>query len=155
LGTSSIRYVDSSYIYGQTAVNTVTNPVRNTGVNPVIYAPFPRYINKKSAAEKINKVLSLVLFALVLTSFISYYFVSDGEKIMNNLGREIAALSNENMELQNKLDNLNSFNKVDTIIAENHNLDTARKVIEIPNITIASAPKIQPVPVNYIWSVGY
>ena len=96
-------------MYGQPVVS---NPVSN----PVIYGRFPRYIQKKSPAEKINKFLSAVSVVLVVLSLVSYYFVSDCQKTMNTLGREIVALSNENIELQNRLDNLNSFNNVDAMV---------------------------------------
>lgn len=135
-------------MYGQQVVST---PV----TNPVIYGRFPRHIQKNSPAEKVNKFLSVVLLALVALSLISYYFVSDGQKTMNNLGREIVALSNENIELQNKLDNLNSFNKVDSIIHSHSSLDTAKKVIEIPAVNMIDTVKSQTLPVNYNWSIGY
>lgn len=148
MSRSSIRYVDTAYIYGQ---RTETAAV----TNPVIYAKFPKHSAKYSATEKINKLLSMLLLGLVVLSLVSYYFVSDGEKTMNLLGREIVALSNENIELQNKLDNLHSFNKVDMIIADNSALDTAKKVMEIPAVNIVSSPKNEHIPVNYNWSVGY
>ena len=123
--------------------------------NPVIYGRFPKIINAHSPIEKINKLLSSVLLLLVLLSLVSYYFVSDGQKTMNNLTREIVSLSNENIELQNKIDNLHSFNRVDTVINGNSMLDTAKKVIEIPAVNNVSVPKINPIPVNYKWSMGY
>lgn len=148
MSRGSIRYIDTAYMYGQPAV---TAPVSN----PVIRGRFPRYIQKNSAIEKINKALSIVLFILVVFSVISYYFVSDGQRKMNNLGREIVALSNENIELQNKLDNLNSFNRVDSIIKGNTSLDIAREVIEIPAVNMGDVVKTRTLPVNYSWSIGY
>ena len=74
---------------------------------------------------------------------------------MNNLTREIVSLSNENIELQNKIDSLHSFNRVDAIIQGNSTLDTAKKVIEIPAVNVVSVPKLKPIPVNYNWSIGY
>ena len=148
MSRSSIRYIDRTYIYGQQVMpETVTNPV--------IYGRFPKVINTKSPIEKINKLLSSVLLLLVLLSLVSYYFVSDGQKTMNNLTREIVSWSNENIELQNKIDNLHSFNRIDTIIKENSTLDTAKKVIEIPAVSVVSVPKLKPIPVNYNWSIGY
>ena len=86
---------------------------------------------------------------------VSYYLVSEREKTMNILGREIVALANENIELQNKLDNLNSFKKIDSVIYNNTSLDTARKVMEIPAVAMNSDVKLQDIPVNYNWSMGY
>ncbi len=148
MSRSSIRYIDSTYGYER---NTVNAPI----TNPVIYGRFPKYVHKKTAAEKINKVLSLMLLLLVFLSLVSYYFVSDSEKNMNNLGREIVSLSNENIELQNKLDNLHSFKKIDSAILENAELDTAKNIIEVPEIKMNSKPKINPIPVNYGWTIGY
>ncbi len=152
MSRSSIRYIDTTYMYGQQVTsNPVTNPVHN----PVIYGRFPKYVQKSSPIKKVNNFLSAILLGLVLLSLVSYYFVSDGQKTMNGLSREIVALSNENIELQNKLDNMHSFNKVDAIIQSNTSLDTAKKVIEIPSVSIASVPKIQPLPINYNWTIGY
>ena len=148
MSRSSIKYIDRAYIYGQQLMpETVTNPV--------IYGRFPKIINTKSPIEKINKFLSSVLLLLVLLSLVSYYFVSDGQKTMNNLTREIVALNNENIELQNKIDNLHSFNRVDAIIQGHSTLDTAKKVIEIPAVNVVTVPKLKPIPVNYNWSIGY
>ena len=135
-------------MYGQPVVS---NPVSN----PVIYGRFPRYIQKKSPAEKINKVLSVISIVLVVLSLVSYYFVSDGQKTMNALGREIVALTNENIELQNRLDSLNSFNRVDTLIHGKTSLDTAKKVIEIPAVNMVEKTQLSAIPVSYNWSIGY
>ncbi len=148
MSRSSIKYIDRTYIYGQQIM-------QETVTNPVIYGRFPKVINTKSPIEKINKLLSSVLLLLVLLSLVSYYFVSDGQRTMNSLTREIVALSNENIELQNKIDNLHSFNRVDSIIKGNSTLDTAKKVIEIPAVNVVSVPKLKPIPVNYNWSIGY
>lgn len=148
MSRSSIRYIDRTYVYGQQVIpESVTNPV--------IYGRFPKIISSHSPIEKINKLLSSILLLLVLLSLVSYYFVSDGQKTMNSLTREIVALNNENIELQNKIDNLHSFNRVDAIIQGNSTLDTAKKVIEIPAVNVVSAPKLKPIPVNYNWSIGY
>ena len=135
-------------MYGQPVVS---NPVSN----PVIYGRFPRYIQKKSPAEKINKFLTAISVVLVALSLVSYYFVSDSQKTMNALGREIVALSNENIELQNGLDSMNSFNRVDTLIQGRTSLDTAKKVIEIPAVNMVEDTKLSTIPVNYNWSIGY
>jgi len=148
LSRSSIRYVDTTYMYGQ-QVNA--SPV----ASPVIYGHFPKHFSRTSNNEKINKFLSSVLLCLVVLSLVSYYFVSDKEKHMNSLGREIVALTNENIELQNKLDNMHSFNRVDSIIADNSALDIAKKVMEIPAVSDVEVHKNQPIPVNYNWTIGY
>ncbi len=149
MSRASIKYVDKTYLYGQQV------PVSAPVSNPVIYGRFPKQNNVKSPVQKINKIFSTILLGLVMLSLVSYYFVSDSEKTMNNLGREIVALSNENIELQNKIDNMNSFNKVDAIIQGNTFLDTAKQVIEVPAVNSAVNPKLPSIPVNYKWSMGY
>ncbi len=149
MSRSSIKYIENNYIYGQKTQRVM--PVSN----PVIYGNFPKYSYNKSYCEKINKVLKIISLMLVMLSLVSYYFVSDREKTMNMLGREIVALSSENIELQNKLDNLNSFNKVDNIITAIASLDTAKKVMEIPAVNMVSSHKTKNIPVNYNWSIGY
>ena len=148
MSRGSIRYIDASYMYGQQVVDA---PVSN----PVVYGKFPKFSTNKSYAEKLNKLLSRVLLCLVFLSIGSYHFVSNNQKIMNNLGREIVALSNENIELQSKLDNLHSFNRVDKIIHSKTLLDTAQKVIEVPAVNVVSSSQIKNIPVNYSWSIGY
>ena len=148
MSRSSIRYIDTTYMYGQPVVS---NPVSN----PVIYGRFPKYIQKKSPAEKINKFLSAISVVLVALSLVSYYFVSDSQKTMNALGREIVALTNENIELQNRLDSMNSFNRVDSLIQGRTSLDTAKKVIEIPAVDMVENTKLSTIPINYNWSIGY
>lgn len=148
MSRSSIRYIDTTYM---NSGNAVKAPVSN----PVIYGRFPKHANKKLPSERINKLLNLVLVCLVVISAISYYFVSDSEKRMNNLGREIVKLSNENIELQNKLDNLHSFNKLDIVIHDKTMLDTAKKVIEIPAVKVAAILPDAEKNTNYKWSVGY
>lgn len=123
--------------------------------NPVIYGRFPKHFEQKSSAESLNKFLTCVLLWLTALSLVSYYFVSDGEKRMNVLGREIVALNNENIELQNKLDNLHSFNKVDEIIQGKTLLDTAKKIIEIPAADSLASLETKPAPVNFGWTIGY
>jgi predicted hydrocarbon binding protein len=135
-------------MYGQ---QVVASPV----TNPVIYGRFPKHVVRTSSAEKLNKILSMMLLGLVVLSLVSYYFVSDGEKTMNSLGREIVSLTNENIELQNKIDNLHSFNRVDTLIQGRTSLDTAKKVIEIPAVNMVEDTKLSTIPVNYNWSIGY
>lgn len=149
MSRSSIRYVDKTYIYGQQAV---TAPVSN----PVVYGKFPKHAVNRAPVEKLNKFLSMVLMLLVMVSVVSYYFVSDGEKRMNSLAREIVTLTNENIELQNKLDNMNSFNRVDSVVYGNKSaLNTAKKVIEIPAVKLATAPELPKTVANYKWSIGY
>ena len=146
MSNSSIKYID---IHNNSKQSL--KPVKDS----VVYGNFPKYVYVKSPIEKINKFLGFVLLILVMLSLVSYYLVSDDERKMNNLGRDIVSLTNENIELQNKLDNLHSFNKVDDFIKNKSNLNTAKRIIEIPAVSIMDEPKIKPVEISYNWSIGY
>lgn len=148
MSRGTVRYIDTTYMYGQ---QVQTAPVSN----PVIYGRFPKYSNKKSVLEKVNKVLFCFVMVLVGLSVLSYYFVADGTNSMNKMGREIVALNNENIELQSRIDNLHSFNKVDEIIQGKTSLNTAKKVIEVPAVSVATLQKVEAAPVKYAWSIGY
>ena len=74
---------------------------------------------------------------------------------MNKLGREIVALTNENIELQNKLDNMHSFNRVDSVLQTGSVLASAKKVIQVQSAKVAFVPNIKPQPINYHWTIGY
>lgn len=145
-----MRYVNGTYLFAQQAASGAS-----ASSNSVIYANFPSSPKKNLSAEKVNRFLIMILLVLVFISGVSYYFVSESEKKMNNLAKEIIALSNENIELQNKIDNLHSFNKVDVAIHSKTTLDTAKKVIEIPAAKNIVAPKAKRNPVNFNWSIGY
>ena len=146
MGKGSIRYIKA---HG----NKIS--LKPVSKGSVIYGNFPKYVYKKSPIEKFNKFLGFVLLLLVVFSLVMYYFVSDSEKNMNKISREIVTLTNENIELQNKLDNLHSFNKVDEFIKNNSTLDTAKRIIEIPAVNVVTEPKVEPLQVRYKWSVGY
>ena len=148
MSRGAVRYIDTTYMYGQ---QVQTAPVSN----PVIYGRFPKYSYKKSVLERVNKVLFAFLFVLVGLSVLSYYFVEDGVNSMNKMGREIVALNNENIELQSKIDNLHSFNKVDEIIQGKTSLNTAKSIIEVPAVSVSTLPKVETAPVKYVWSMGY
>lgn len=148
MSRSSLKYVENNYSQNR---QPVTAPVSN----PVVYGCFPRYSSKPSFVDKLNKVLSGFLLCLVVLSLVSYYFVSDGERNMNKLGREIVALTNENIELQNKLDNMHSFNRVDSVLQTGSVLASAKKVIQVQSAKVAFVPNIKPQPINYHWTIGY
>lgn len=151
MARSSIKYINAMNM-------SVKKQTEDSTLSPVVYGRFPKRItvSRSGTVDKTNKILSMMLLFLVLLSLVSYYFVSDSEKTMNGLGKEIIALNNENIELQNKLDNLHSFNKVDAVIQGKTSLDTAKKVIEIPAGSKAVAvKKIPSIPINYKWTVGY
>ncbi|MDD3236635.1 MAG: hypothetical protein PHV37_00880 [Candidatus Gastranaerophilales bacterium] len=140
--------------------NAIRKSVRKSRqTNPIVYGYFPRKTYKEMAIARINQRLCWVLGIFILFSLISYYSVTSSEVYLNKLGRETTKLNNENVELQNKLDNLYSFNHVDQLVRSKNMLNTAKQVIEVPAANNgAAAAAVAKVPVDenaYKWSIGY
>ncbi len=127
--------------------------------NPIIYGYFPHKTYNEIAINRINRTLSLLLGFLILLSIISYYFATASEMELNKIGKETIKLNNENVELQNKLDNLHSYNKVDLAVRRSNLLNTAKQVIEVPaaSTTIKDSKTLlsNNSTLPYKWSIGY
>lgn len=111
---------------------------------------------KEMAIRKLNMSLCVVLCALVVVAFVSYYFEMSNEIVLNTLSRQVTALNDENSELQNHLDKLKSFNNVDSKMAQQNLLQKAAKVIEVPavvsNVSLDSKKELTS---TVDWSIGY
>ncbi len=135
----------------------VNNPLVQPDFNRVIEGYFPKEnFVRDMAIKKINKTLCILLTAIVLVSFASYYFVLTAELKLNELSRQTILLNDENTELQNDLDRLKSFKNVDATMQKNKMLQKADMVIETPEVSVnvnqATSPKNNKV---FKWSVGY
>ena len=99
--------------------------------NPIIRGYFPRYKSyKEMAIAKVNRVLCGFLIFSIIVSFVSYYLVTSKEVVLNKIGNEITETKAQNLELQNELDKLKSFNNVDKTFQQNNMLKRAGQVIE-------------------------
>lgn len=126
--------------------------------NPIIYGYFPHKTYKEMAIARVNKTLCGLLGIVILVSLISYYFVTSSEMTLNKIGKETIKLNNENVELQNKLDYLRSFNNVDNLVRSRNLLNTAKQVMEVPAASTVIEEKKTLAPSNpnsYKWSIGY
>lgn len=126
--------------------------------NPIIYGYFPHKTYKEIAIAKVNRTLCGLLGILILVSLVSYYFVTSSEMTLNKIGKETIKLNNENVELQNKLDYLSSFNNVDNLVRSRNLLNTAKQVMEVPAASAVVEEKkllTQANPDSYKWSIGY
>lgn len=107
--------------------------------NPVISGYF---VKEKSYKEiiisRINAVLCGILGFLVLVCLISYYFVVQNEIVLRKLSKETIALNYDNVDMQNKLDNLQSFSNVDLEVTKSNILTRAKKVIELSAANVPS-----------------
>ncbi|MCD8024126.1 MAG: hypothetical protein LUE64_01170 [Candidatus Gastranaerophilales bacterium] len=100
--------------------------------NPVISGYFVREKSyKEIIISRINTALCCVLGFLVFVCLISYYFVVDKEIKLRKLSKETIALNLDNADMQNKLDNIQSFSNVDMQVSRLNILQRAKQVIEL------------------------
>ncbi len=100
--------------------------------NPVISGYFVREKSyKEIIISRINTALCCILGILVLACLISYYFVVVNEIQLRKISKETIALNLDNSDMQNKLDNLQSFSNVDFQVSKFNILQRAKQVIEI------------------------
>lgn len=137
-------------------INHVRYP--KTDVNNQIISGY--FVKEKSYKEiaiaRVNTFLCMVLAFLVMVCLVSYYFVTMGEVTLNQIRKETLALNYENEDLQNKLDNLQSYSNVDSAVAKSNILQRATKVVElsaaeIPSVSFDNQEKSR----KNAWSMGY
>ncbi len=125
----------------------------------IIEGYFPQYKTyEEMAISRVNKTLCIILGVLVLVTLVSYYFVTSNEMTLNKIRKEIIVLNDENTELQNKLDNLKSYNNVDKTMKSSNLLHKAKDVIEVPeakSTTSNLAVDLVNDKQSFKWSLGY
>ncbi len=130
-------------------------------VTPVINGYFPEAHKtyKEMAISRVNKTLCAILIMFIMISAVSYYFVTSSEITLNKYRKQVLALNDENVELQNKLDYLKSYYNVDKAMQKQHLLQKAKNVIEVkgspataPVDRTAMASKQQK---QFQWSLGF
>ncbi len=111
--------------------------VQNLAVNSIIEGYFPKEnVVRQMAIKRVNKMLCIIISALITVVIVSYYFVLSCEMQLNDLSRQTVILNNENTDLQNQLDKLKSFSNVDKTFQKNNMLKRAGQVIETQAITV-------------------
>ena len=111
---------------------------------------------KSMAIRKLNFTLCILLAILIAITTVSYYFATATEITLNNLSRETSVFNDENVELENQLDKLKSFNNVDESMHKSNLLSKAKKVIEVEEVNSANVAKntLDSRKV-FSWSIGY
>lgn len=92
---------------------------------------------KLSPQERIAKLnfALLCLGGAITTLFIVLYsIVAVSETTLSNLHNDISDLNYENIELENKLENVKSYYSVDTKVSSNASFEKAKNVIEVNQI---------------------
>jgi hypothetical protein len=106
---------------------TKTAPKQN-----VAQGNFPSYENiKKTKIAKLNKLIAMVLSVGIFISMVSYSTVVASENQISKFHKEISDLNYENIELENKLENVKSFYNVDDKIAKTNLLEKPEQIIEV------------------------
>ena len=111
---------------------------------------------KSMAIRKLNFTLCILLAIFIAITTVSYYFATATEITLNNLSRETSVFNDENVELENQLDKLKSFNNVDESMHKSNLLSKAKKVIEVEEVNSANVAKntLDSRKV-FSWSIGY
>ncbi|MDD3594703.1 MAG: hypothetical protein PHX18_08780 [Candidatus Gastranaerophilales bacterium] len=82
-------------------------------------------------ATRLNMVLLSGISISAVAFLCVYSLVSLSENRLANLYTHISELNYENIELENKLENIKSFYSVENKVAANTTFDKAKKVIEV------------------------
>ena len=107
---------------------------------------------EKSKSKKINIILCVILVIVMSVMFLNYAVMTVTEVKLSKMSTETIILNNENLELQNKLDNLMSYHNVEQTVKESGMLDIAENVIELKKIRKPQTGKITP---KYLTSKSY
>ncbi len=156
----------------RSVIDSRSNHYHNSAVNhnnynghqsPIINGYFPTHKTyKEMAIARINRTLCIFLFMALITSAVSYYFVTANEITLNKYRKQTLALNDENVELQNKLDYLKSYYNVDKAMQKQHLLQKADTVIEVKdspatapvkNSAISKVAQASQKP--FQWSIGF
>lgn len=109
--------------------------------------------------SRLNKSLCWILVAIMIIMFISYYVTTLLQLQLSKLSRETSKINNENVELQNNLDKLMSYNNVEELVRRSGMLDAARQVIDMDaknKISASSKTKKNKNERNYYrWTLGF
>ncbi len=154
INTARARLKEDYYGYRENQQGYADNPIAQTQVIEGYF--YKENILKEMAIRKVNLTLCSLLGVAVVAAFISYYFEMSNEITLNTLSRQVTTLNDENMELQNQLDKLKSFNNVDAIMEQHNLLQKAAQVIEVPQVvSVAEIKNKKNVASNIDWSIGY
>lgn len=94
----------------------------------------------------------------MIVMFLSYYVTTLLQVRLSKLSSETIKLNNENIELQNKMDNLMSYHNVESLVKQHGTLDTATEVIEMGEELPVSDKLVKKknfYPNYYRWSLGF
>ena len=104
--------------------------------------------HERKDVHQINTIINFTLLSIggILTlAFIGIYsIVAISETNLANLHTQISELNYENIELENKLENVKSYYSVDTKVSASTDFDKAKNVIEVNKVDAKTPPHIAP-----------
>lgn len=106
--------------------------------------------------SRVNTVLCVFISILIAVMLVSYYIVSVKTIQLNKIHKDIVKHSDENVDLQNKLDSLTSYTHVDKVTRQKNLLQNSQQVIEVKasETPIENTAKDTHKP-SFKWSIGY
>ena len=106
--------------------------------------------------SRVNAILCGLIAILISVMLVSYYIVSVKTIQLNKIHKAIVTNTDENVELQNKLDSLTSYTHVDKVTKEKKLLQKSQDVIEVKadETPVENTVKDTHKP-SFKWSIGY
>lgn len=108
-----------------------------------------------------NKLLALNMVivgmgAIVACAFIVVYsLVALSEAQLSKLHTEISDLNYENIDLENKLENVKSYYSVDTKVSSTNTFEKAKNVLEVEQVNVKAVPHEEPRGTNLNTVTGF
>ena len=116
----------------------------------------------RRSAKTVNEKVLALNFALVCLGgviavvFIAIYsLVAVSETKLANLHSEISDLNYENIDLENKLENVKSYYSVDTKVSSNASFEKAKNVIEVEQVDAKTVQHQEPLGNNLNTVTGF
>ncbi len=114
--------------------------------------------NRPHTLSRLNKSLCWLLVVIMTVMCLSYYITTLLQVRLTDMSKKTSKVNNENVDLQNRLDKLLSFNNIEALVRNSGKLDTAKQVIEIDprrRITPLKTQKVKNERNYYRWSLGF
>lgn len=100
-------------------------------------------VSQRSSKEKVlalNFALVCLGGAIAIVFIAVYSLVAVSETRLANLHSHISDLNYENIDLENKLENVKSYYSVDTKVSSNASFEKAKNVIEVEQVDAKMVP---------------
>lgn len=108
------------------------NNPKGQAQNPIVRGKFPVHQSSRNySSYRLNKVLASLMVFCFLLSMTTYTFVLNKESMISDLHKQINETNFENIDLQNRVDHLQSFYNINKRVSKVDFLKQADKIIEV------------------------